>query len=41
MRIISQGSFWVVNHVAGFCHVVAQKIMMDEMILSYGATLYC
>ena len=32
MRIISLGRFWAVNHVAGFCHVVAQMIM-NEMIL--------
>ena len=41
MRIICLGSFWSVNHVAGFCHVVAKIIMMNEMILPYGATHYC
>ena len=38
MRIISLGRFWAVNHVACFCHVVVQMIMMNEMILWYGAT---
>ena len=41
MRIISLCSFWAVNHVASFCHVVAQMIIMNEIILSYGATHYC
>ena len=42
MRIISLGSFWAVNLVAGFCHAIAQMIMINEMILSYGgATHYC
>ena len=36
MRIISLCSFWAVNQIAGFCHVVAQMIMMNEMILSRG-----
>ena len=33
MRIISLGSFWAVNHFAGFCHVVAQMIMINETLL--------
>ena len=41
MRIFSLSRFCPVKHVAGFFHVVAQKIMMNEMILSYGATHYC
>ena len=42
MRIISLGSFWAVNLFAGFfCHAIAQMIIMNEMILSYGgATPY-
>ena len=39
IRSSSLGSFWAVNYVAGFCHV-AKMIMMNEMILSYGATHY-
>ena len=43
MRIISLGSFSAINLVAGFCHaILAQMIMMNEMILSYGgATHHC
>ena len=40
MKIITPGSFWQVDHVAGFCHVIAHMIMMNEM-LSYGTTHYC
>ena len=40
MRIIKLGSCWAFNHVAGFCHVVAHMIMINEMILSFGATRY-
>ena len=32
MRIISLGTFLAVNHVAGFCNVVAQMIMINEML---------
>ena len=41
MTIISVGSFWAVNHVGGFCLVLAQieMIMINEMILSYAANV--